>query len=70
MLKEAEVSRERDLNLQLQDEKYHALTKYESSREQNHSLNQECEHLLQDIDLLKMKLNEITREAESISREN
>jgi hypothetical protein len=33
MLKEGEVARERELNLQLQDEKYHALTKVEAHRE-------------------------------------
>jgi hypothetical protein len=30
MAKEAEIQRERELNLQLQDEKYHALTKLEA----------------------------------------
>ena len=42
MLKEGELQRERDLNLQLQDETYHALTKYESQCEQSQALNQEC----------------------------
>jgi hypothetical protein len=70
MLKEGELQRERDLNLLLQDEKYHALTKYEGQCEQNQGLNQECEHMLQDIEILKQRLDDVTREAEGLQREN
>jgi chromosome segregation ATPase len=47
--KEVEIQRERELNLQLQDEKYLALTKYEAARDRNLSLDKECEHLMNEL---------------------
>lgn len=58
MGKETELQRERDLNLQLQDEKYHALTRYETERERMIALDRECEQLLETIQALKSKVKE------------
>ncbi len=60
MQKEGEVQRERELNLQLQDEKYMALTKYEAVRDRNVSLDKECEHLIGELQMLNSKYNEAT----------
>jgi hypothetical protein len=34
------------------------------------ALNQECEHLIQDIEVFKQRFNEVTRESEVIQRDN
>ena len=63
------MQRERDLNLQLQDEKYHALTKLDQLREQWESLNKECEQVLMEMDSMKVKEREQQRQAEAEARE-
>lgn len=50
--KEAELERERKINMELQEEKYHAQNNYEAARERNISLDKECEHLISELNSL------------------
>ena len=68
--KEAEIARERDLNLQLQDEKYLALSKYEGARERNLSLDKECEQLLGELHGLSYKYGEVSVEVDKLTSQN
>ena len=67
MAKDGELQRERDLNLQLQDEKYMALTKYEGARDRNVSLDKECEHLINELQMLNSKFNEAVSENDTLT---
>lgn len=67
MAKEGELQRERDLNLQLQDEKYMAMTKYEGARDRNVSLDKECEHLINELQMLNSKYNEATSQNDTLT---
>lgn len=67
MAKEGELQRERELNLQLQDEKYMAMTKYEGARDRNVSLDKECEHLINELQILNSKYNEATSQNDTLT---
>lgn len=59
MAKESEIQRERELNLQLQDEKYHAITKFEGERDRNFILDKECANFINELTLSKGKFKDL-----------
>ena len=67
MVKEAELLRERELNLQLQDEKYMALTKYEGARDRNLALDKECEHLISELHSLNSRLSDASQHTDTLT---
>ena len=57
------------MNLQLQDERYHALSRYEAEHERNLLLDNEVSILLQDLESLKVRIKEVSRENTLLQRE-
>ena len=62
MEKECELNRQKELYLQLQEEKHHAVYRYECERDKNLQLDKECEHLLHEIQGFKIKVRETSNE--------
>lgn len=67
MAKEGEVQRERDLNLQLQDEKYLALSRFEGAKDRVEALEKDCELLITEIQSSKLQVQEMKHHAEVLT---
>lgn len=60
--KDIELGREKELYIQVQEEKHHAVYKYECERDRNALLDKENEHLHRETQIGKAKLKQLDTE--------